>query len=90
MNCRWFLVLINKAHLIDILLMLSFALLNLDANIVFDSPEVKQVNKHKFLMQFICFQLSRDVQEEEEEEGGGGTHYTLLLCVFVHLNVESC
>lgn len=78
-------MLINKAHLIDILLMLSFALLNLDANIVFDSPEVKQVNKHKFLMQFICFQLSRDVQEEEEEE-----HTTLLLCVFVHLNVESC
>lgn len=36
------------------LLMLSFALLNLDANIVFDSPEVKQANKHKFLMQFIC------------------------------------
>lgn len=79
-------MLINKAHLIDILLMLSFALLNLVANIVFDSPEVKQVNKHKFLMQFICFQLPGDVQEEEEEEA----HTTLLLCVFVHLNVESC
>lgn len=45
---------IKHTSQIPLMLMLSFALLNLDANIVFDSPEVKQANKHKFLMQFIC------------------------------------
>lgn len=68
-------------------MMLSFALLNLAANMVFDSPEAKQASKHKISHAIYLCQLPGD---EKEAGIAGETHaHTLVVCV-VHLNVESC